>query len=243
MHPPRHILLPRRLRFIAAFSLVELLVAIAIVAVLAALLTPVVKAVVSSSRDTRCVSNLRQIGAAIHIYAADNGGKIPPKSVAADRTTWQTKIQPYLNISQPGQLRKSFTCPSAKVQPDAANPSDNRSTYGLTVYSTIFTNLVQVADSPVLLVVDMPTANIDDRGPWNDGRTSAADRKEMFRHKNHTAQNGVFTDGHVESMKPSRAGVYLPEGSASAWLPQGFSFRFPGYWITPTPSQPTDDIR
>jgi prepilin-type N-terminal cleavage/methylation domain-containing protein len=60
-----------------AFTLVELLVVIAIIAVLAALLLPVLASAKERGRRAICLSNLRQLGLAIHGYAADNDGKIP----------------------------------------------------------------------------------------------------------------------------------------------------------------------
>lgn len=60
-----------------AFTFIELLVVIAVVAILAALLLPGLAAAKDSGRRAACVSNLRQIGVAIHGYANDNEGGIP----------------------------------------------------------------------------------------------------------------------------------------------------------------------
>jgi len=54
-----------------AFTLVELLVAIAIIAVLAALLFPVLAKARERAKRAECVSNLRQIGVAIRLYLDD----------------------------------------------------------------------------------------------------------------------------------------------------------------------------
>ncbi len=60
-----------------AFTLIELLVVIAVLAVLAALLLPALATARDSGRRAACISNLRQLGIAIHGYALDNSGKIP----------------------------------------------------------------------------------------------------------------------------------------------------------------------
>lgn len=60
-----------------AFTLIELLVVIAIVAILAALLFPALAAAREAGWKAACLSNLRQIGLAVYVYAHDGDGKIP----------------------------------------------------------------------------------------------------------------------------------------------------------------------
>src|SRR3954447_6145087 len=55
-----------------AFTLVELLVALAIIAILIGILIPIIGAVREQGRMTACLSNLRQIGHGISMYGADN---------------------------------------------------------------------------------------------------------------------------------------------------------------------------
>lgn len=60
-----------------AFSLVELLAAIAIVALLAGLLLPTLGRAKETGRGAACLNNLHQIGLALQLYVDDNDGKMP----------------------------------------------------------------------------------------------------------------------------------------------------------------------
>lgn len=60
-----------------AFTLVELLVVMAVIAILAGLLLPVLSQAKAKVRDTGCLNNLKQWGVATHIFAADNGDLLP----------------------------------------------------------------------------------------------------------------------------------------------------------------------
>src|SRR5579859_3792560 len=60
-----------------AFTLIELLVVIAIIAVLAAILFPVFAAAKGSAKRTSALSNVEQIGKAVHLYLADSDDHLP----------------------------------------------------------------------------------------------------------------------------------------------------------------------
>ena len=82
-----------------AFTLIELLVVIAIIAVLAAILFPVFASARAAAKKTACVSNLRQLGYGIRMYADDWDGGMPESSHTAglepDRC-WVFTLKPYL---------------------------------------------------------------------------------------------------------------------------------------------------
>lgn len=76
----------------SAFTLIELLTVIAIIGILAAILIPVVGSVRESARRAACQSNLRQMGAAVHAYLADN-----PQSDQLPGPSWNY-LYPFNNV-------------------------------------------------------------------------------------------------------------------------------------------------
>jgi prepilin-type N-terminal cleavage/methylation domain-containing protein/prepilin-type processing-associated H-X9-DG protein len=102
------------------FTLVELLVVIAVVAVLAAMLLPVLSRARESARRAACQSNLRQIGTAFRLYASDYDGLYPCNG---DRNLWMGRnwrvvIQSY----PPGGRMQSL--PPGYPQPVQVQHSD-----------------------------------------------------------------------------------------------------------------------
>ena len=69
-----------RRRAIHAFTLIELLIVIAIVAVLAALLLPALNRAKLRARNVACLNNLKQLQLCWQLYASDHDDKVPPNN-------------------------------------------------------------------------------------------------------------------------------------------------------------------
>lgn len=104
-----------------AFTLLELLVAAAIIAVLAALLLPALSQAREKSRRTACSSNLRQINLSLRLYSDDWSESLPvlpdpnpyPNGVGA---YYKQLVKGYLGLSGPASPNETlFTCPSDQL--------------------------------------------------------------------------------------------------------------------------------
>jgi prepilin-type N-terminal cleavage/methylation domain-containing protein len=84
--------LPARRR-LAAFTLIELLVVIAIIAILAAILFPVFAQARAKARQAACLSNTKQIGNALMMYAQDYDETLPGYRFGESSTP---QMNPYL---------------------------------------------------------------------------------------------------------------------------------------------------
>jgi len=76
--------LSRSLRFRTAFTLVELLIDIAIIGVLVGLLLPAVQAAREAARRMQCSNNLKQLGLSMHNY--HDSMRVFPSGAIGDRS-------------------------------------------------------------------------------------------------------------------------------------------------------------
>lgn len=90
---------------ITAFTLIELLIVIAIIAILAAILFPVFASAREKARQTACVSDLKQIGLAVAQYEQDSD-ELPPNGWQDTGCGWAGQIYAYVKST------KVFICPS-----------------------------------------------------------------------------------------------------------------------------------
>ena len=115
----------------SAFSLLELLITVTIVALLAALMLPVLALVRESSRSAVCLDNLRQIGLGDMAYAADHRGMMTPSKIEFEtydagqspdwagswNTSWMEQLFPYLaKNANRADSKEVYTCPQAKLE-------------------------------------------------------------------------------------------------------------------------------
>ncbi len=132
------------LRSRMCFTLIELLIVIAIIAILAAMLLPMLNKARGKAQDIQCLTNLRQIGTYLNLYIAANNDLIPAASRNISPTLhgrWSDMLMP---LYRPGIELKNdctlegpssektaigiFHCPR---QSETFNPQERRTNYGI----------------------------------------------------------------------------------------------------------------
>ncbi|NOX97879.1 MAG: DUF1559 domain-containing protein [Nitrospirae bacterium] len=111
-----------------SFTLIELIVTIAILAILVALLLPAISTARSAGQRAACTNNLRQLGLAFQMYAQDFDNFLPHEDgkypAGSDHPSWFEAITSYLDNANRSNVKQ---CPAYK--PARSLPSPTYYTY------------------------------------------------------------------------------------------------------------------
>lgn len=134
----------------AAFTLVELIVAVAIVGVLVVLLLPLGGQMAQRSKEAKAVSNFRQIGKAIHLFAADNDGYLPIRRPSG---AWPGHIFMYLDGD-----KRVLAEPNTKVTflTEGKDPLDETQNYT----SYMINSFDEITNKPKIFLIQEPAHTI-----------------------------------------------------------------------------------
>ncbi len=99
--PPTH---PR------AFTIIELMVSIAVIALLIGLLVPVLATARDAARRTICLSNARQITTAINAFSAENQSRLPENRTLVSDTEYITWRRNFFNTGTLADI-EAWRCP------------------------------------------------------------------------------------------------------------------------------------
>lgn len=219
----------------AAFSLVELLTFLLVLALLLAIALPSLASVTNKARNTQCLARLRNLGTGILLYSQDNDGEFPRSfhsCSGAGKTEWSRAILPYLDRpAEPTEqeweaaFNTLYRCPSDK------NRNTNVWSYALNVYFELSPEGDDYDGAPATWHrrINVPHPNVtillaEARGNFfNDhlmchqwsGANGARNAVDSRRHGK--ISNYLFVDGHAESLPLEM--TFNPAQGINRWNP------------------------
>lgn len=223
-----------------AFSLVEGLLVVAMMALLAMLIIPSARKALGSARAAACAANLRQIGLGAHQYANEHDGRFPlfPQYFVAVEVFGHTSY--YNNYALP----KLWHCPGDEFIGKRPNALSSHNSYGVngiahikardayrekvgnpTAYPPVEEQFLKFSrilrPSKTLYMVDTHYGNVETSSTtllWD--HTGMINAFTSGRHGSKI--NALFFDGHVEGLSGRESALYnafLNLPTAEFWHP------------------------
>lgn len=207
-----------------AFTLIELLIVIAIIALLAAILFPAFARARENARKISCLSNMKQMGLATMQYAQDYDESYP--SVYWNGAAWSpttnyfyAAIYPYIKSTQ------VYICPSRKDTEGATFVMSSQAYRTTYVTNYFMSNADGYASAKPVTLAMLPSVStyiglsetrttagmMNDGFPhvWKESDTSANGQRQGFPHFD--GANYMFLDGHAKWLNKTVAGVNTDE--------------------------------
>jgi hypothetical protein len=198
------------------FTLVELLVVIAVLALLAGLALPALLKTSEASNQTKCLSNMRQLSAAYLLMVADKDGVLVPNSGGGD--TWYNAVDDYIPTKLvTSEDWRSLCCPSAlaglaQAGVNSSTTASSRATYGLNSKIDSAGDLKRMAN----LTKPSATILLGDTKIKDDWTTMGVQKSNIYAwHRKNTKFSICYFDGHSEIV--DQAFIDSKKGSDIFW--------------------------
>ncbi|MCS7091550.1 MAG: DUF1559 domain-containing protein [Verrucomicrobiota bacterium] len=216
----------------SGFTLVELIVVLAVIALLVGLLLPALGRAAARGRQAACMNHLRQIGIAMQLYADDHGGWLPTTTHGrGSQESWIFQLSDYL-----AGVDRIRICPSDPKGP--ARRSNQASSYVLNEF--VFVDLLdpfgrvlesrrrlQTIPKPAQTMTAMEIADgagahvLNDHAHsrrWDQGWPAVLADIQPDRHEG--SANYLFADAHVEAIAATKLRARLEAGDNPARPPR-----------------------
>jgi len=192
---------------LVGMTLVELLVVVAIIGVLACMLFPVISAVQRNARSAACVSNLRQLGAGVFLYANDNNNLLPTGWISSTSNWMMSLVKPtdYIGNGQnaliPLRLQKKgavFFCPENVRSASSPSTSGGTTCYGWNHYGLLNKKLGAARNPSKLCMI---SENACTGNNWPNLLVEGGGATIRMSATIHgTYSNVLYFDGHIEQI-------------------------------------------
>ena len=189
-----------------AFTLIELLIVIATIAILAALVVPAFNRVLESGKATKDLSNLRQIGLLMQTYLNDKDQILPATAIWPGTSTTPVLYPKYVGT------KKVFQSPFDKRPPAETDtaPVSYGINHNMYAVAAVSGNMVKVA-SPASTFFMAPNYSSATGDPtkiasWAGNATNAPDLpvggagETKGTHSNGRKIDVLFCDWHTETL-------------------------------------------
>lgn len=223
------------------FSLVELLVTIAIIAILTSMLLPALKNARGMAKRSACQSNLKQWGVTFSIYTSDYDGWLPdPKATTWSTQGWATQIDKVMDKTLAdygtgvGKNYGIWQCPENTLQERCAGTNcskgDKNGSYqpnGFDTTELFLGTKVSMHRKPGLLHALYDGCNYKNE-PWNNdgGGTDYAIGMRHVRYCHGKGLNMLYADAHVQWLPPvlEYRGTFIGGGGQASAFTNGWAW-------------------
>lgn len=198
MSPPRS----------AAFTLLEIVISVALIIIIAAISLTGMKSFRSQSERVGCINHLREIYVALRCYAGDNEQRLPMHRTDA-WVGWYSQLNPYLG-NRKAPLSIAPRCPSFRPDFNATNGYSGYA-YNANCNSRRITAINSLSTTPILW--DDKQLGSNNYGGWpNPAHGTGGTYCDLdFRHVTHC--NTLMLDGSVIALTLPAAPTYAAKPS------------------------------
>jgi len=225
-----------------SFTLIELLIVIAIIAILAGLLLPALSKSKELSQQISCKNKERQLGIATQMYTLDHNCYLPCGSSSVGVQGWEGKLLGYFQTNGSVPTQPYFHCPASKEGCITSNNPNRWLGYGMNayitnMYTTSYSGHKSVANitwiehpSNLLLLCDCETRIYDGTGrehaifqTYTLKVTPVDVNIDSLAWRHSTKNNILFIDGHVQLFRREGSSISHDTGDPDP-IPDGIEF-------------------
>ena len=226
-----------RRRSLRAFTLVELLIVMAIMGVLVGLLLPAIQAARSAARRAECANQMRQFGLAIHHYAQTHGDRLPRTYHAGAGQSWMQTLAPFVEHVDSLRICPDDPHGATRLQHSGTSYVANQYLFMQVDGSVSKMGQLKATSRTIALFEGAdardPTSSLTDHahpadwfkpGRVQRGWVWAFLEQDIQTDRHQMAANYLFMDGHVEP---------ITQSVIRTWADEGYNFALPDQAYVP----------